>query len=207
MGNLITKIVLTGGPCAGKTETISKIEEHLKNKGYHVLVLNECATEIINWGIRPFGDNKVEVYDFQNEILKLQMYKEKRFKEALKLYPDDTNIIILCDRGVIDNKAYLGEELFNKLLKENNLIEQDLLDEFKMVLHLRSVASGVEIGYSKANNSTRFENAEEARIVDEHTYEAWKNHPNIKTIPVQENIEDKFNLAIKYVDELLESLK
>ena len=47
MGNLIAKIVLTGGPCAGKTTTISRIEEHLIDRGYHVLVLNECATETI----------------------------------------------------------------------------------------------------------------------------------------------------------------
>ena len=40
MGVLVAKIVLTGGPCAGKTTTISRIEEHLNEKGYHVLVLN-----------------------------------------------------------------------------------------------------------------------------------------------------------------------
>ena len=74
MGSLVAKIVLTGGPCAGKTTTISRIEEHLTNKGYHVLVLNECATEIIKGGIRPFGDNAVSVYDFQNEIINLQLY-------------------------------------------------------------------------------------------------------------------------------------
>ena len=73
MGSLVAKIVLTGGPCAGKTTTISRIEEHLTNKGYHVLVLNECATEMIKGGIRPFGENAVSVYDFQNEILNLQL--------------------------------------------------------------------------------------------------------------------------------------
>ena len=47
MGVLKAKIVLTGGPCAGKTTTIAKIKEDLENLGYHVLLLNECATEII----------------------------------------------------------------------------------------------------------------------------------------------------------------
>jgi len=40
MGNLIAKIALTGGPCAGKTTTISRIEEHLNDLGYHVLTIN-----------------------------------------------------------------------------------------------------------------------------------------------------------------------
>ena len=62
MGVLVAKIVLTGGPCAGKTTTISRIEEHLNEKGYHVLVLNECATELIKGGIRPFGENALSVY-------------------------------------------------------------------------------------------------------------------------------------------------
>ena len=65
MGVLVGKIVLTGGPCAGKTTTITKVEEHLIEKGYHVLVLNECATELIKGGIRPFGYGAVSVYDFQ----------------------------------------------------------------------------------------------------------------------------------------------
>ena len=77
MGNLIAKIVLTGGPCAGKTTTISRIEEHLIKNGYHVLVLNECATETIKQGIRPFGDHAVSVYDFENEILIYNYLKKK----------------------------------------------------------------------------------------------------------------------------------
>ena len=84
MGKLVAKIVLTGGPCAGKTTTITKIEEHLIEKGYHVLVVNECATEMIQCGIRPFGENAATEYDFENEILNLQLYKEKRYHSKKK---------------------------------------------------------------------------------------------------------------------------
>ena len=31
--------------------------------------------------------------------------------------PDDTECIILSDRGIFDSQAYLGEEIFNKLLE------------------------------------------------------------------------------------------
>ena len=74
MGVLKANIVLTGGPCAGKTTTIAKVKEDLENLGYHVLLLNECATEIINGGIRPFGDNQVSVFDFQKLKFEVLLY-------------------------------------------------------------------------------------------------------------------------------------
>ena len=204
MGNLIAKIVLTGGPCAGKTTTISRIEEHLINKGYHVLVLNECATETIRGGIRPFGENSVSVYDFENEILNLQLYKEKRYKDFLKKYPSDTKIIILYDRGSVDVMAYLGEENYHRMLKENNLIHEELLDEYDLVLHMITVAADMGNRYSNSNNKARFEDSEEAIDVDNNIKKAWEGHKNLKVVPVCELLEDKIELAIKYVDELLD---
>lgn len=203
MGKLVAKIVLTGGPCAGKTTTITKIEEHLIEKGYHVLVVNECATEMIKGGIRPFGDNKTNVYDFENEILNLQLYKEKRYKDFLSKYPDDTKIIILYDRGSVDIKAYLGEENYNKMLEENNLNNEDLLNEYDLVIHMTTVAKGEENKYSNATNKARFEEAKEAIDLDKRTNEAWSKHKNLKVAPVCDLLEEKINIVLGYVDELL----
>lgn len=203
MGNLIAKIVLTGGPCAGKTTTISRIEEHLIEKGYHVLVLNECATETIKGGIRPFGDNAASVYDFENEVLNLQLYKEKRYKDFLKNYSDDVKIVILYDRGTVDVKAYLGEENYNKMLEENHLNHQELMNEYDLVLHMVTVALDMENRYSNSNNTARFEDSEGAIDVDRKISEAWKDHFNLKVVPVCEVLEEKISIAINYVDELL----
>lgn len=203
MGNLIAKIVLTGGPCAGKTTTISRIEEHLVNKGYHVLVINECATETIKGGIRPFGNYAVSVYDFENEILNLQLFKEQRYKDFLKQYDDDTKIVILYDRGAVDIKAYLGDADYKKMLKENNLKNEDLINEYDMVIHMITVAADMENRYSNNNNAARFENSKEAIDLDKRTSDAWKTHPNLKVVPVCDLLEEKIQIAIKYVDELL----
>ena len=205
MGNLIAKIVLTGGPCAGKTTTIAKIEEHLKEKGYHVLVLNECATEMIKGGIRPFGEYAATVYDFENEILNLQLYKEKRYKDFLKNYSDDTKIIILYDRGSVDIKAYLGEEKYQKMLEENHLSHEELLKEYDLVIHMITVAADMENRYSNSNNTARFEDSQEAIDLDKRTSDAWKDHPNLKVVPVCEYLEEKIQIAIKYVDELVDN--
>lgn len=207
MGVIVGKIVLTGGPCAGKTTTISKIEEHLVKKGYHVLVLNECATETIKSGIRPFGEGAVSVYDFQNEIFNLQLYKEKRYKEIVSKMPEDTKCILLADRGSIDNKTYLGQELFDKLLEENGYNEEELLKEYDMVIHMITVASDIKNRYSNSNNTARFEDADEAIDLDRRTSEAWKNHPNLKVVPVTEILEEKIGIVLNHVDDLLEKIE
>ena len=206
MGKLIARIALTGGPCAGKTSTITSIEEHLTHKGYHVLTLAECATEVIKSGIRPFGKNATSVYDFENEILNLQLYKEKRFNDFIKIFPDDIKIVLLCDRGSVDVRAYLGAENYERILKENNLKHEDLLNDYDLVIHLITVAADYENKYTNSNNKARFENSKEAIDVDNNIKEAWKLHPNVKVVPVCDLLEDKIKIAIDYVDELLKDV-
>ena len=50
----ITKIVITGGPCAGKTTALSWIMNSFTEKGYVVLIVPETATELINGGVAPW---------------------------------------------------------------------------------------------------------------------------------------------------------
>lgn len=44
MKNKITKIVLTGGPCGGKTSALNQIIEHFTALGYQVFAVPEIAT-------------------------------------------------------------------------------------------------------------------------------------------------------------------
>ena len=108
----------------GKTTTISRIEEHLIERGYHVLVLNECATEIIKGGIRPFGDNKVSVYDFQNEII----------------------------NSVRDQKAHTElDSYINSLSKEAHIEKRNksvIFDSFEKLVRILSNVSGSISGLS-----------------------------------------------------------
>ena len=43
----ITKIVITGGPCAGKSTAMTWIQDHFTKLGYKVLFIAETATELI----------------------------------------------------------------------------------------------------------------------------------------------------------------
>ena len=143
------------------------------------------------------------MYEFENEILNLQIFKEKRFKDFIKYYPDDTKIIILCDRGSVDVCAYLGKENYYKMLEENNLKHEDLMNEYDLVIHMITVAADMQNRYSNNNNKARFEDSKEAIDVDNNIKEAWNDYRNLKVVPVCEYLEEKIGIAINYVDELL----
>lgn len=49
----ITKIVITGGPCAGKTTDMSWVQNNFTAMGYAVLFVPETATERITGGVAP----------------------------------------------------------------------------------------------------------------------------------------------------------
>lgn len=46
----ITRICLTGGPCAGKTTALATLSLHLKQIGYRVLLVPEAATILMKGG-------------------------------------------------------------------------------------------------------------------------------------------------------------
>ena len=107
----IHRIVITGGPCAGKTTAMQKIVQEFTEKGYKVFVIAETATELINGGIKPFGNDPINAIEFQRYIMGTQLYKEHMFEKIANSTNKDT--LILCDRGLFDNKAYLSNNVFN----------------------------------------------------------------------------------------------
>lgn len=67
MAKRITRIVLTGGPAAGKTTLTSRIlKEFKQDDGWRVITIPETATELMaGFGIRPFG-GCVSMLEFQS---------------------------------------------------------------------------------------------------------------------------------------------
>ncbi len=66
--------------------------------------------------------------------------------------------VILCDRGLMDSKAYLDEEAWQLLLDEQNWNHIMLRDKrYDGVLHLVTAADGAEASYSSSNNEIRTE--------------------------------------------------
>lgn len=203
MGRLLSKIVLTGGPCAGKTTALAKIEEDLTEKGYRVFIVSESATELIKGGIRPFGDKAIELLEFQNLILQYQLGKEKIYEQAIKSLPDTERCVIIHDRGVIDNKAYIKSGEFAILLNKNNMYELSLMDNYDMVIHLVTAADGKEEYYTLSNNAARTETIEEAIELDRKTVDAWAGHSNLRIIDNSTGFEEKINRVLDEINNWL----
>jgi len=101
----ITKIVLTGGPCAGKSEAAKLIKDTFTKDGYTVLFIPETATELISGGVCPWtcGTN----LDYQIVQCKLQRFKVQMFDEAVHTMKEDKYLIV-CDRAMLDNNKVLS---------------------------------------------------------------------------------------------------
>ena len=203
LGKLYGKIVLTGGPCAGKTTAISKIEEELTSLGYYVIIIPESATELINSGIKPFGNSKIDLLNFQKLILNYQLGKENFYQQAIKLLDKDTKCIIICDRGALDNQAYITKEQFNEVIKEFGYTRISLLNRYDMILHLVTAADGKEEYYTLENNSARTETIEEARELDKKTLNAQIGHNYLKVFNNEGNFEEKLEKCLTAIQEFL----
>ena len=196
----ISKIVLTGGPCAGKTTALTWINNYFSQRGYTVLTVPETATELITNGVAPWtcGTN----YEYQLLQMKLQKIKEQIFEDAAKTMKND-KILIVCDRGLLDNKAYMKSVQFKSALKEYDTNETKERDSYDAVFHLVTAAKGKEEVYTLANNEARTESIEEARKLDDKTISAWTGHPHFRIIDNSTDFEQKLERLLKEIASFL----
>lgn len=204
----VKHIVLTGGPCAGKSSGISIIEQRLTDLGYKVVILSEMATDVINSGIHPsvFGN------EFQDLLIKLQLYRDNAIEEALnKQFSDlkQDKVIVIHDRGIMDGMAYTDKEEFTKLLAKYSTNIQEIYNKYDGVFHLVTAAIGATEYYTLSNNKARMETAEQAAEMDKKTLNCWVGHPHLRIINninrenVKITFEEKMNILTKEIMSLL----
>jgi predicted ATPase len=139
----ITRICLTGGPCAGKTTALATLSTVLQQLGFRVLLVPEAATLLMKGGAM-IETRKLTFSDavrFQTNVMKMQMSLEDIFIEiALE---SDHPTIILCDRGVMDGSAYTSENIWQALLDETGWSTIQLRDRrYEAVIHMVTSADG-----------------------------------------------------------------
>lgn len=197
----ITKIAITGGPCAGKSTALSWINEEFTKKGYKVLFIPETATELITGGVAPWTC-ETDI-DFQTAILKLQLAKEKIFEEVAQHLYDAQKVLIVCDRGALDGKAYIEKHNFDKILNNLHLTETQLKDSYDAVFHLVTAAKGASEFYTLANNSARTETIEEAIANDDKIISAWTGHSHFRVIDNSTDFKKKMQRFVTEISNFL----
>lgn len=204
----VYKIMFTGGPCAGKTKVIESVKELIEKDEYYVVVVPETAAELISKGIKP-NKNKNHTLRFQELVLETQTRKEIIAEEYCELIRNEDlefiknkkAIVILYDRGIPDNRAYLSHNEYNKMIKKYNFNELSIIDKFDLVVNLVSLATTNPELYLL--DDVRYETREEAAYKDMLTSASWCLHRDFKMIKPTENIEEKILLVYDIISKKL----
>ncbi len=86
----VSMIVLTGGPCSGKSSSLAFLTEKLSDHGFMVFVVPETATLITGNGIdRRKMDKPGQIVVFEEAIFDMQMSFEDTYKQAVsRIFPE-----------------------------------------------------------------------------------------------------------------------
>lgn len=198
--SMFYRIVLTGGPCAGKTTAIAHLSDQLKERGFQVLNVPEAASMIFGSGakitLQHYSDaNKIR---FQYYLLLLQMMMEDIFC-GIASTTQSEKVVVIMDRGLMDGSAYLGADLWQMMLNEYDLSETRLRDQrYDMVIHMCTAADGAEEFYNLDSNVARYETVSEAVAIDQKLVKAWIGHPNYVYIAnsTQKGFKAKLDLVL-----------
>ena len=184
----IRKIVVTGGPCAGKSEAAGWLRRELAGCGARLLFVPETATELISGGVAPWTCSSPAEY--QRIQIGLQLAKERAFERAAAGM-DARRVVLVCDRGVPDCLAYMPRDEYRRSLAELGLDETAAQERYFAVFHLTSAARGAPESYTLANNPARTETAAEAAALDRRIEAAWAGHPRREIVACVPDFSEK----------------
>eukprot|EP01012_Entosiphon_sulcatum_P014907 TRINITY_DN19934_c0_g1_i1.p1 TRINITY_DN19934_c0_g1~~TRINITY_DN19934_c0_g1_i1.p1 ORF type:complete len:504 (-),score=60.38 TRINITY_DN19934_c0_g1_i1:810-2321(-) len=199
----VYRIVLTGGPCGGKTTSLTTVAERLRSLGTQVFVVPENATLFVNGGAAfPVHATKSHQMCWESSRIMCQMQMEDSFIQIARAAHRPT--VLLCDRGTMDAAAYMDTQTWHELLAEMNW-ETDILREerYDAVIHLVSTAIGAEEYYTTMNNDARRESLSEAAEIDNKIRAVWRGHPHVEIIDNSTDFERKVVRVVKSICRIL----
>lgn len=197
----VKKIVLTGGPCAGKTTALVKIMEHFSSRGFKVFTIPEVPTIFLQAGMDYLTTNQRWFYEGEKDTLKTQLALEDYFSAMAQTIGDP--VLIVCDRGALDISTYLPSEMWERITSLCGVTTAQLRARYDAVLHLVSAADGAEKYYNTTTNEKRTEGLEKARMLDRKVIQAWAGHPHHRVINNHDNFDTKINRVIKEISSVL----
>lgn len=158
------RVVLTGGPGAGKTAVLEVARKKLCE---HVVILPEAATIVFGGGF-PRRTEPAARKHAQLAIFHVQDQME-RLELALS-----RAALVICDRGIPDGAAYwpAEEESFWAAV---GAPKEAVVQRYHAVIHLRTPPANGGYGHQ---NPVRIETPAEARAIDERIARIWEGHPH-----------------------------
>lgn len=157
------RIVVTGGPGAGKTAVLELARRDLCR---HIEVLPESARIVFGGGFPRRSD------DHARKSAQRAIFHVQDALEALAGDPPLAPGALLCDRGTLDGLAYWPGPWDGFFEAVGSTMERELA-RYAAVIHLR--VPDVHNGYR--NDTLRHESEREASEIDARLVEVWSAHP------------------------------
>ncbi|MFA6525970.1 MAG: ATP-binding protein [Candidatus Buchananbacteria bacterium] len=193
----MNKIVITGGPCAGKSSIIAMLKDEF---GDEIITVPEAATLLLTGGF-PMPGKHIEwcdewQYAFQKSVLHLKKSLEDTY--SLMALRKGAKLLI-CDNGLPSGAAYMpgGMEEFIAMYGIDLLSE---MADYSSVIHLETIALTQPHKYGKHNNETRYTTLEQAIKLDDLIKEIWEEHEKRFIIPSSWKLEEKYHKAREVVN-------
>lgn len=202
-------VVLTGGPCSGKSSVLAVLKRRLSVRGFQVLTIPENATHFLanSDGFQPDWAGTDSQVEMQRIFLDFQLDQERGFHQFAALNPKPA--VLLLDRSVLDCKVFIADHQWEKVLNHHTkpqLLEENLFKRYDLVLHMVTCADGNEGKYEwgpGSNNPGRYHTPEQAREQDQRCFNVYKPHPQLRVVPSLPNFEDKVDAALTFLNDAL----
>jgi predicted ATPase len=200
----IPQIVLTGGPCAGKTRVLSQLSQDF---GEVVEMVPEAANMLIGGGF-PMPSDTLPYSErwqlsLQDPLYALQYSIEANHQEIAR---NTAKRLVVCDRGVLDQAAFFKRGVDEFLDRFRIPDISQIHERYKVVIHLGTVAFLGDKEYREASSGSQIRVESEITQVlevEQATREAWQSHPNRVIVEPSQNFEEKYEEVAKIVKDRL----
>ncbi len=175
------RVVITGGPCAGKTEVWRFLGEAFPRG----VAVPEAATQLILAGMSV---DSLGLEAFQRAVYARQLVLEGEGREK--------GLLLFCDRGLLDGLAYLPG-LFASL----GVSPAEILARYAMVLQVEVIRDPRAYRRHVASNPARRESHTRALTLETELGKIYGRHPAYTFLPG--SLEEKKRSALQLLRESL----
>jgi len=187
----VKRIVLTGGPGAGKTAIQQVAVQAFPGR---LVVVPEAATILFGGGFPRLTDvpsrktSQRAIYHVQREL--------ERLHEGIA-----NGCALLCDRGTVDGVAYWPESNGDAFFSEVASTREAELARYHsvIILDVPTTAQGYD-----HRNPTRIETADEAARIGERIQDAWRDHPRCTRVGAAPSFWAKIQRSVDLIGRALE---
>ncbi|MBX7079675.1 MAG: ATP-binding protein [Nannocystaceae bacterium] len=185
-----TRVVVTGGPGAGKTTAADLFRREL---GERVVVVPEAATLLFSGGFPRDGSPEVR------RAAQSAIFHVQRNLEAIQAatYPER---ILLCDRGTIDGAAYWPAPPEDFFATHGTSLPTELARYDEVIFFETAAVGGLAI---EGGNPTRIETLQQAVALHQRLLALWSQHPRFTFVPHEPSFLRKITAGLGVLENII----